>query len=148
MVAVVREQNETYEQDLLDMRNDIVFKSFFGDQRNNKLLLSFLNAILHDTISSVALTEPNLTIKHPNDKLSVMDIRVVTHAGEQINVEIQLKNHDAFAERMLMYWAKMYTSQDKIGQEYTALNKAVQIIITNFNWLPKTHFHSMFQLNG
>jgi len=79
MVAVVREQNESYEQDLLDMRNDVVFKSFFGDQRNNKLLLSFLNAILHDTISSVTLTDPHLAIKHPKDKLAVMDIRVVTH---------------------------------------------------------------------
>lgn len=146
MVAVVREQNEKYEQDLLDMRNDVVFKSFFGDQRNNKLLLSFLNAILHDTISSVTLTDPHLAIKHPKDKLAVMDIRVLTHMGEQINVEIQLQDHDAFAERMLMYWAKMYTSQDKVGQEYTELNKAIQIIITNFKWLPKTHFHSMFQL--
>ncbi|MEK5040703.1 Rpn family recombination-promoting nuclease/putative transposase [Sporosarcina sp. FSL K6-3457] len=146
MVAVVREQNETYEQDLLDMRNDVVFKSFFGDQRNNKLLLSFLNAVLHDTISSVTLTDPHLEIKHSDDKLAVMDIRVVTHTGEQINVEIQLKDHAAFAERMLMYWAKMYTNQDKVGQEYTALNKAIQIIITDFNWLPKIQFHSMFQL--
>ncbi|WP_203248088.1 Rpn family recombination-promoting nuclease/putative transposase [Sporosarcina beigongshangi] len=146
MIAVVREQNETYEQDLLDMRNDVVFKSFFGNPRNNKLLLSFLNAILHDTISSVALTDPSISIKHPDDKLSVMDIRVVTHTGEQINVEIQLQDHEAFAERMLMYWAKMYTSQDKVGQSYTGLNKAIQIIITNFKWLPKNHFHSMFQL--
>jgi len=45
-----------------------------------------------------------------------------------------------------MYWAKMYTSQDKVGQEYTALNKAIQIIITNFKWLPNKHFHSLFQL--
>lgn len=146
MVAVVREQNEAYGQDLLDMRNDVVFKSFFGDQRNNKLLLSFLNAILHNTISSVTLTDPHLTIKHPKDKLAVMDIRVITHTGEQVNVEIQLQDHDAFAERMLMYWAKMYTSQDKVGQAYTELNKAIQIIITNFKWLPKVHFHSMFQL--
>lgn len=79
-------------------------------------MLSFLNAILHDTISSVTLTDPHLAIKHPIDKLAVMDIRVVTHTGEQINVEIQLKDHDAFAERMLMYWVKMYTIQDKVAR--------------------------------
>lgn len=146
MVSVVREQSNTYGHELLDMRNDAVFKSFFGDPRNNKLLLNFLNAILHDTIASVELTDTVLKLTHPDDKMSVMDIRVITNKGEQINVEIQLKNHAAFPERMLMYWAKMYTSQDKVGNEYIQLNRAIQIIITNFKLLPKVHFHSMFQL--
>ena len=146
MVSVVREHNDTYGLELLDMRNDVVFKSFFGDHRNNKLLLNFLNVILHDTISSVELTDPGLHITHTNDKMSVMDIRVVTNKGEQINVEIQLKGHVAFPERMLMYWAKMYAGQDKVGEEYSKLNKAIKIIITNFKLLPKVHFHSMFQL--
>lgn len=146
MVSVVREQSDTYGLELLDMRNDAVFKSFFGDPRNNKLLLNFLNAILYNTIVSVELTDPVLKLTHPDDKMSVMDIRVINNKGEQINVEIQLKNHAAFPERMLMYWAKMYTSQEKVGNEYSQLNKAVQIIITNFELLPKVHFHSMFQL--
>ena len=146
MVSVVREHSDTYGLDLLDMLNDVVFKSFFADHRNNKLLLNFLNAILHDTISSVELTDPGLKMTHADDKMSVMDIRVVTNHGEQINVEIQLKGHAAFPERMLMYWAKMYASQDKVGNDYIQLNKSIQIIITNFKLLPKAHFHSMFQL--
>ncbi|MCG7335921.1 Rpn family recombination-promoting nuclease/putative transposase [Sporosarcina sp. ACRSM] len=146
MVSLLRENNEVYEVDLLDLRNDVVFKTFFGDRRNNKLLLDFLNAILGGTILSVELTDPNLELTHANDKLSVMDIRVVTDQGKQINVEIQLRGHQAFPERMLMYWAKMYASQDEVGKDYILLKKAIQIVITNFKMLSKKHFHSMFQL--
>ena len=32
------------------------------------------------------------------------------------------------------------------GKSYQALKKAVQIVVSNFEWLPKSHFHSMFQI--
>jgi len=75
-----------------------------------------------------------------------MDLRILTDKGEQINVEMQLKGHKAFKERMLIYWAKMYGIQDEIGKSYDELNKAIQIVVTNFNLLSKPHYHSMFQL--
>ena len=46
LVLLLREDESNYELDLLDLRNDVVFKAFFGDRRNNQLLLDFLKAIL------------------------------------------------------------------------------------------------------
>ena len=40
----------------------------------------------------------------------------------------------------------MYNSQAKAGESYTKLKKSVQIIITDYKLLPKSHYHSMFQL--
>ena len=45
LVSIVREERDVYVAELLDLRNDYVFKAFFGDERNNKLLLQFLKAI-------------------------------------------------------------------------------------------------------
>ena len=146
MVVVLCEEESSYALDLLDLRNDVVFKAFFGDRRNNKLLLDFLKAILGEHIASVELTTSTVELSHANDKSSEMDLRLITDNGEQINVEMQLKGHKAFKERMLIYWAKMYGMQDEIGKSYTELNKAIQIVITNFNLLSKSHYHSMFQL--
>ena len=146
LVSVVREEKNVYGTELLDLRNDFVFKAFFADERNNGLLLQFLKAILGETISSVKLTDPMIEIAHAEDKSSVMDLRVVTNQGEQINVEMQYQGHKAFPERMLMYWAKMYSSQDEVQKSYRELKKAIQIVIVNFKLLPKSHFHSMFQL--
>lgn len=146
LVSIVREEKNDYGAELLDLRNDFVFKAFFADVRNNGLLLQFLKAILGEMISSVNLTDPTIEIAHAEDKSSVMDLRVVTNHGEQINVEMQYQGHKAFPERMLMYWAKMYSSQDEVQKSYRELKKANQIVIVNFKLLPKSHFHSMFQL--
>lgn len=146
LVLILREDKSKFDLDLLDLRNDVVFKAFFGDTRNNKLLLDFLRAVLGEQIVSVALTSPYLEPSHANDKSSEMDLRILTDNGEQINVEMQLKGHKAFRERMLIYWAKMYSVQDNISKSYVELNKAIQIVVTNFNLLSKPHYHSMFQL--
>ena len=146
LVSLVCEELKLYGMDLLDLRNDFVFKAFFGDKRNNHLLLNFLNAVLEDKIISVVLTDPTIEILHAGDKLSVMDIRVVTNEGEEINIEMQMSGHKAFRERMLLYWAKMYGSQGKSGHSYEKLKKATQIVIANFELLSKPHYHSRFQL--
>ncbi len=146
LVSVVREEQDVYGDKLLDLRNDFVFKAFFTDERNNGLLLKFLKAVLGETIESVTLSDPTIEIVHAEDKSPVMDLRVITSQGEQINVEMQLQGHKAFPERMLMYWAKMYGSQDKEGRSYKELKKAIQIVIADFKLLPKFHYHSMFQV--
>ena len=148
LVSLVWEEQDVYgiKPQLLDLRNDFVFRAFFGDKRNNHLLLQFLNAILGNTIRSVTLTDSNVEPAHAADKSSVMDIRVVTNLEEEINIEMQVHGHQAFPERMLLYWAKTYGSQDRVGKSYGELKKAIQIVIADFELLPKSRYHSMFQL--
>lgn len=106
----VREEGEKYNGEMLDVRNDFVFKMLFGQKRNTDLLLLFLNAILTGTVEKVLFVNPYLEKENVADKSSVMDIRVETVKGEQINLEIQMQYHKAFPERMLMYWVRMHAS--------------------------------------
>jgi len=146
LAILIRERRDTYKKELLDLRNDFVFKSFFGVERNSYLLLKFLNSILDIPISTIEFVDPHLESTHAEDKGSVMDVRVRTSEGEQINIEMQLGNHRAFPERMLIYWAKMYGSQHKRGKRYRELRKAVQIIITDFVLLEEENYHNLFQV--
>ena len=118
MVLLIKENYERYGTNLLELRNDFVFKSFFTDERNNGLLLHFVNSILGGTIKSLRLMDPTNMKRHSTDKLSIMDLRATTELGEQINIEMQLERHTAFNERMLFYWAKMYSSQIKSADSY------------------------------
>lgn len=145
---LIREQRDTYQKELLDLRNDFVFKSFFGVERNSHLLLQFLNSILDLHISSIEFVDPYLESTHAEDKGSVMDVRVRTALGEQVNIEMQLGNHHAFPERMLIYWAKMYGGQQKRGRGYSDLRKAIQIIITDFELLDEEAHHNLFQITN
>ncbi|MFJ5768843.1 Rpn family recombination-promoting nuclease/putative transposase [Psychrobacillus sp. NPDC093180] len=147
MFTLIKEETNEYTTELLDLRNDFVFKTFFSIKRNNHLLLSFINAILEETVTSVEIINANLDMMHIADKASVMDLRIATETREQINIEMQVSGHRALPERMLMYWAKMYASQDEKGSSgYKQLRKVTQILIADFKLLPKSHFHSKFQL--
>ncbi|WP_019413456.1 Rpn family recombination-promoting nuclease/putative transposase [Paenisporosarcina sp. TG20] len=146
MVLMVKEEYESMGFELLDTRNDFVFKSIFGVETNKDLLTEFLVAILEIDINEIILVDPHLEMNHADDKASVMDIRVMTNENVMINIEIQLQNHHAFPERMLMYWAKMYANQDRKSLPFSKLNKAIQIAVTDFTFLPKEHFHSKFYL--
>ncbi|MEZ7171825.1 Rpn family recombination-promoting nuclease/putative transposase [Sporosarcina sp. OR05] len=146
MVTVVKEDMEVYGSELLELRNDFVFKSFFTDERNNRLLLHFVNSILGGTIKSLQLMDPLNTKKYAVDKLSIMDLRATTELGEQINIEMQLERHTAFNERMLYYWASLYSSQIRSTDPYGQLKKVIQIIISDFEMLPIKDIHSTFQI--
>ena len=148
LAMLVKEQRDTYTGELLDLRNDYVFKSFFGDKRNENLLLKFLNAVLDVDIHAIELTDPHIERNHSTDKKSIMDVRVQTARGDQINIEMQMAGHRAFPERMYMYMAKMYVSQDEAGKKYSDYKKAIQIIITNFTLLIEEDYHNVYKITN
>ena len=145
-MIIMREEREKYSEDMLDPRNDFVFKMLFGQKKNMDLLLMFLNAILMGTVEKVLFVNPYLEKENVTDKSSVMDIRVETITGEQINLEIQMQYHKAFPERMLMYWSRMHASQDETRKNFIKLKKSLQIVVTNFSYLPSDEFHSTFHI--
>jgi hypothetical protein len=51
----------------------------------------------------------------------ILDVRVKTRDGRQINIEIQILPTEFMPERTLFYWSKMYVSQIKAGDTYDQL---------------------------
>ncbi len=64
--------------ELLNPRNDFLFKRIFGSEENRDLLLHFLNAVFEDAhqprIAQVELPNPFLDKDSLGDKLSVLDV--------------------------------------------------------------------------
>lgn len=148
MVMLVKERTGSYNGELLDLRNDYVFKAFFGDKRNTNLLLRFINSIVKEEIHSVELMDPHIERNHLEDKKSIMDVRVRTNSGEQINIEMQMEGHKAFLERMYLYMAKMYVSQDRVAKKYMDYKRAIQIIVTDFNLLQEVDYHNVYKITN
>ena len=148
LVMLVKERTGSYNGELLDLRNDYVFKAFFGDKRNTNLLLRFINSIVKEEIHSVELMDPHIERNHLEDKKSIMDVRVRTNSGEQINIEMQMEGHKAFLERMYLYMAKMYVSQDRVAKKYMDYKRAIQIIVTDFNLLQEVDYHNVYKITN
>ena len=82
---------------LLDPKMDIVFKMIFGNTKYPEIAVSLLNSILYPSsltskIINLKIENPILVGQTPEDKISILDVKVTTNIGEIINIEIQLKN--------------------------------------------------------
>ena len=66
---------------------------------------------------------------HEEDKLGILDVRVLLNDDTQIDTEIQLSELKIWADRALFYISKMYTEQIEKGQKYDVLKKCVSISI-------------------
>ena len=69
-------------------------------------------------------------------KQITLDLRLKLNTGENINVEMQCLSQKAFLERILFYWARLYTEDLKRGESYEKLCPAYSLVFTNFDVLP------------
>ncbi|WP_020620591.1 Rpn family recombination-promoting nuclease/putative transposase [Paenibacillus daejeonensis] len=136
--------------DLLDPKNDFVFKRIFGSEENKDILLAFLNRTFMEAgeppLTEILLMNPYTDKDSPRDKQSIFDIQAKTTEGKLINVEMQLFNKYDNEKRTLYYWSKQYAGQLAEGQSYKRLRKCVTINILNFSILSNDRYHSVFHL--
>lgn len=133
---------------ILSPKVDFVFKRIFGNEKNPKILISFLNAVIKpkDPIKSVEIKNTDIEKEHIEDKYSRLDIKAVTNSGEHINVEIQVKNEYNMIKRSLYYWSKMFENQIVKGDDYDTLSRTICINILDFKYLKNNNFHNCYRL--
>lgn len=136
--------------ELLDPRNDFVFKRIFGSEENKDVLLAFLNRTFAESgelsLIEIVLLNPYTDKDAPLDKQSIFDIWAKTSEGKLINIEMQLFNKYDIEKRTLYYWSKRYSSQLQEGQTYKELKKCVTINILNYSFIPNERYHNVFHL--
>jgi len=136
--------------DMLDPRNDFVFKRIFGSEENKDVLLAFLNRTFTESgeppLTEIILLNPYTDKDAPLDKQSIFDIWAKTVEGKLINIEMQLFNKYDIEKRTLYYWSKRYSSQLQEGQPYKELKKCVTINILNYSFIPNERYHNVFHM--
>lgn len=121
---------------------DIIFKKLFSE--NKDLLQDFLAKTLeipYDSIDNITIINTELPPETLSEKFSRLDL-TMEFGGKLVNIEIQVKNDQDFRDRTLFYWAKLYTSTLKSGEEYGELKQTITINIINFNMFDSEDFHT------
>ncbi|WP_304681901.1 Rpn family recombination-promoting nuclease/putative transposase, partial [uncultured Clostridium sp.] len=79
--------------EILSPKIDFVFKRIFGNERNPKILISFLNAVIKpkDPIKSVQIMNTDIEKESIEDKFSRLDIKAKTNKNEFIENPISNK---------------------------------------------------------
>ncbi len=136
--------------DILSPKNDFVFKQIFGDAKNIDPLAAFLQAALElpeEEFADLAIVDPNLNSEYDGDKHCILDVRIKTRSGREIDVEIQVRPTDDIYNRIQCYTAKMVAGQVKAGESYGGMPQSITIVITDFwMWRKDTRYHHRFQL--
>ncbi|KJR45018.1 Signal transduction histidine kinase [Desulfosporosinus sp. I2] len=134
---------------LMSPKIDFVFKLIFGDEKNKDLLIAFLSAVLGvptEDFEGIEIINSELLREFAEDKKGILDVRVKTKQGKQIDIEIQILPTEFMPERTMFYWSKMYISQIKPGDTYDLLQKCITINIVDFKCTPLKLLHSSYHL--
>jgi predicted transposase/invertase (TIGR01784 family) len=139
-------------REILLPKSDFLFKLIFGDKRNEGLLKSFLQAILGlpEEEFEVEFLDTHLKPEFYDDKLCVIDIRIKTKTGKQIDIEMQVAKTVNLFERICYYLAKMMYEQLGEGETYKNVKKVISIIVADFCFIEggdAKRYHHRYRLH-
>ena len=118
---------------LLELKNDLVFQELFGKQKNSNITSHFLSLILNKEIYNIDLdVNKRMLGNRPDSKTGRLDIRAKFNNGEDCNIELQVLPYSYMPERMLNYWASMYSNKISVGQNYNILKPSISILIAAY----------------
>ena len=137
--------------ELLDPKNDAVFKLMLVDDDAADARISLLSAILRpeSPITSATVKNPNMPKKHVRDKDTILDILLELDDGRRIDLEMQMAWRSYIPERAYFYGGKLITSQLSRGQKYQTLKPVSIIFLLNaigFPDAPLDHAHYIFSM--
>ena len=129
-------------RNVVSAKLDIIFKKIFTE--NEDMLHSFVASMLDlppESISEIKITNPELPPETLAGKFSRLDLSLKVD-DKLVNVEIQVKNDADYRDRTLFYWAKLYSSELKSGEDYSELKQTITINIINFNMFDGDNYHT------
>ena len=94
-----------------------------------------------ESIKEITISNPELPPETVASKFSRLDLSLNVD-DKLVNVEIQVKTDTDYRDRTLFYWAKLYTSELKSGEDYAALKQTITINIINFNMFEGDDYHT------
>ena len=129
-----------------DVKNDIAFRKFFGDENRKETLISFLNAILDfkgkQRIIDVNILNPYQFPKLSRGKITIVDIKASDQQGRSYIVEMQVGDLEGFPKRVLYYASKSYSDQIKRSDFYRKLYPVILVGILDFELTQNPHYLS------
>lgn len=120
-------------QELLDIKNDYVFKRTFGYKGDEEVTKVLLRDILGMKVNEINLDVNPITEKELiDDKLGIMDIASVVNDNVQVDIEMQVVNKNNIEKRIMYYWNAYYQKSISKGDDYGELKRTIIILIADF----------------
>ena len=113
---------------------DICFKALMSNPKVRKGFIAAVLGVAPGEIRETKLLPTILRQDYPDDKLGVLDVRVLMEDGTQIDIEMQVTYFEYWDARVLFYLSRMFTGQLKKGEPYDRLKKCIHVSVLDFNY--------------
>lgn len=111
---------------------DICFKGLMNNPKVRKGFIAALLKIDPEKIGSTRLLPAALQQEYPDDKLGILDVRIMMEDGTQIDMEMQVAYFDCWDARVLFYLSRIFSGQLRQGEPYENLKKCIHVSILDF----------------
>ena len=119
----------------LSLKNDLVFKEFFGRRGNEEYLKDFLSALLKRKINRIQIQKDfSMSRENVTRRNGILDIRAVVDDKKIINIEMQVSHKEDFLIRAEYYASKLTSSELKVGEAYEKIKPVIVVAILNYNF--------------
>jgi hypothetical protein len=119
--------------DLLDPKNDYVFKRLFADSPD--LLAALISAVRHDEppVEVLQVLNPQILPEDITGKAIELDVLARDSRGRLFNVEVQVQRFPRWSARSAFYLSRLLGSQIDAGQAYVNLKPVVGVHLLDFD---------------
>ena len=117
----------------LNLKNDIMFKAFFGRKGNEKYLKEFLESLLKIHIEKIDIrSEVSLLKLDEKEKGGRLDLEAKLNDGLIVNIEMQLRNLENMEKRTMYYASKILSREVERGEKYERINPIIMVNILDY----------------
>ena len=126
-------------------KTDTLFKMLFVKYPDllEKLVAALLG-IPRESIEQFTVRNPEMPPEALGDKFCRLDINMIVNK-QRIDLEVQVVFEGDYPERVMLYWAREFSTALPAGQPYSLLPRTIIISIIDFNLFDCEDFHSFFQ---
>ena len=126
-------------------KTDTLFKMLFVKHPDLlKKLVAALLGIPLESIEQFTIRNEEIAPENLGDKFCRLDINMVVN-GQLVDLEVQVANEGDYPERVMLYWAREFSTALPAGQSYSMLPRTIIISIIDFDLFDCMEFHSFFQ---
>ncbi len=133
---MTKSKNVETKEKTYDLKNDVIFTTFFSRKGNEEFLIDFLSALLKIDITKIKIREEvNLQKLAHDEKGGRLDLQAELNDGVIVNIEMQIQNRNNMEKRSLTYGAKTISREVKRGMNYEDIRQVIMINILNYEML-------------
>jgi len=107
-------------------------------------LVAALLGIRLESIEQFIVRNEGMPPEILGDKFCRLDINMTVN-GQRIDLEIQVANEGDYPERVMLYWAREFSTALPAGEGYGMLPRTIIISIIDFKLFDCAEYHSFFQ---